>query len=499
MSRWEMTFHNHPFQEKWQHTKELINKLEIVDQTIKTDIEELARLKQVIRYIDELLKSVTPELVPLSTWPNFQNQTETLFINASNYYNSRNISHLLLCNENCDNLLSYIKPYIIDSTKAHVALIDSIKEYQSQLEKKTESLTEKSKEITNILEEYTLGAKTSYLESKEILNAITEKYNAIFQDRDNEPSSYNKLIQQKELIDKIAADIKTAHSELISNEDSPYASIINVSNEAEKTLEYINNQLERAATIRKQLEQFQQDIFGTEEDHNFKIGEDKKNAPGLKSELEKIHKELLAYNEKQIKIHSNLKDQIQGLLPGATSAGLASAYSTLRRSFYKPIKIYTLAFYGSLSFLVLGGIFTSIDSISLTPLRIELIGVQDWEYTLRSIFQKAPFTLPAIWLAIFSAKRRSQYERLQQEYAHKEAISKSYDGYKKQILDIDENSKEMLKSLLDSAISTISFNASTTLDGKHDEKTPLGQILESIKPEDLTKLIESAKEKSKQP
>lgn len=93
---------------------------------------------------------------------------------------------------------------------------------------------------------------------------------------------------------------------------------------------------------------------------------------------------------------------------------------------------------------------------------------------------KAPFIAPVIWLAIFSGTRRSQYERLQQEYAHKEALASSYDSYKKQIQDLKGETEALQKDLLAKAIEAIAYNASVTLDGKHQEKMPLAQLIEQL-------------------
>ena len=67
--------------------------------------------------------------------------------------------------------------------------------------------------------------------------------------------------------------------------------------------------------------------------------------------------------------------------------------------------------------------------------------------------------------------------RLQQEYAHKAAIAESYVSFKEQIDKIKTQSSEdyasLTKQLLETAISAIAFNASSTLDKKHSGKLPI--------------------------
>ncbi|MGZ8160684.1 MAG: hypothetical protein ACXWT1_13615 [Methylobacter sp.] len=97
---------------------------------------------------------------------------------------------------------------------------------------------------------------------------------------------------------------------------------------------------------------------------------------------------------------------------------------------------------------------------------------------LKGFLSRIPLYAPILWLALYSTKRRSEYQRLQQEYAHKEALAKSYGSYKKQIDDLDEENIEMQKILIMKAVDAIAYNASDTLDGKHGDKMPVHDLLE---------------------
>jgi predicted membrane chloride channel (bestrophin family) len=117
-----------------------------------------------------------------------------------------------------------------------------------------------------------------------------------------------------------------------------------------------------------------------------------------------------------------------------------------------------------------------------------MVQPKQWDEMLRTLLSRAPIILPIIWLAIFSGTRRSQYERLYQEYAHKEALASSYESYRNQIKQLNTTSEDLQKELLSKAIDAISFNASKTLDGKHSEKPPTSKIFESIDIEKLKQL-----------
>ena len=91
---------------------------------------------------------------------------------------------------------------------------------------------------------------------------------------------------------------------------------------------------------------------------------------------------------------------------------------------------------------------------------------------------KLPFIIPVLWLVIFVSKRRSEAERLTQEYAHKESLAKSYDSYKQQIEKLaDDNQKELLPILMENMIKAIALNPAETLDKKHQSDSPMSEIL----------------------
>ncbi len=213
----------------------------------------------------------------------------------------------------------------------------------------------------------------------------------------------------------------------------------------------------------------------------------------MKRELDLRLQQLSDHEDLQTERQEALFVSIESLLPGATSAGLASAYNKLKDKFNIPIIGYTIAFYASMLTLFLGGLTIVSENITLSPFHIEFVKTSTWEEMLRTILTRAPIILPIIWIAIFSATRRSQYERLQQEYAHKEAFASSYESYKKQLQALQIDGDALQKELIAKAIEAISFNASITLDGKHTEKMPIHRLLEKLDLEELKKLLSMAK------
>lgn len=154
--------------------------------------------------------------------------------------------------------------------------------------------------------------------------------------------------------------------------------------------------------------------------------------------------------------------------------GLAKAYHDLRKSCTRAIWGYLLIFYASIATI-----------LYLTMGIFETHALPDPANDIRSFIteflRRTFFVLPLVWLAIFASKRRSESDRLRQEYAHKEALAKSYQSFKYQIEQLDIETKEpLMEKLLSASIDTISENASKTLDKHHGDKPPMQEITESI-------------------
>ncbi len=485
MSRWRTDFEQHPFQSTWSDVKKISLNLDVDDQTVVTAVEELARFKRVVSYIDGMVAGVDPDLTPRSIWDNFQQQSAVCYQQLSNYVSNRDVGHIVQANGNLDNLLSYLKPYFVlpndvvqAISKSSLVYVNSLNEYVDNFQKKTNGLISRLDEVRADVESI-----QKRVESGE--KAVVDARSRLLDDKDNEPSILSQIVSVKDTADKIVSELEELHSAFIDNDDS-------VKNQVEKSRDYviesegkIKDSLNSVAPQVSKLDEFYLKIFGE------KDASTGKPISGLEYELDRRFAQLSEFESLQNIKHQALFDKIESLLPGATSAGLAGAYGALRRSFRGPIKTYTNIFYASIVLLLIGSIFLSIKSITFSPaFSMELVQIGEWDAALKAVLNKLPFVVPVVWLAIFSSTRRSQYERLQQEYAHKEALAKSYESYKKQLQDLDDDSGELQKELIKKAVEAVSYNASVTLDGKHQEKLPLEHILEKMPFDDLKKILD---------
>jgi hypothetical protein len=229
---------------------------------------------------------------------------------------------------------------------------------------------------------------------------------------------------------------------------------------------------DRSKNIQAEIESTHDKIFG-------KTDPEGKVIKGYLQETEDLKNQIATFlTEQQIKFLTQYKE-IESLLPGATSAGLAEAYQKQKMSYAKPIQLWSWIFVVAIA--------------AMTGLSIYLIYQQFQsvkEPTLNSAFisllKDLPFFIPTIWLAAYASKQQSQYKRLQQEYAFKETNSKSFHGHKMQIEQLMKDGatdKDLLSQLVAQLVIITAYNPSETLDNKtHEDSPPIFKLLERYFP-----------------
>lgn len=351
----------------------------------------------------------------------------------------------------------------------------------------------KSRSTYQKIEDFHVKAKKALAE----ITDLTQQIESLKNDSESDRSSINTLktklvdgsTDERSVADMIsdvhdkavekAGKIKLAYDEIVLGADGEQA-IFNSIKEYRDDAQSFKNETKEHLTAQtgmlERLREFYVRVYGDEEDESSK---------GIDGEIANHLEKLTDFEDKQEKKYTALNEQIEGLLPAATSAGLASAYETLKSECDTPIKDFTKLFYLSLLGLLICSSIFVIDSIRIWPFSIEFVGAGTWTEVSTAGLKKIPFVLPFLWLTVFASKRRSEQQRLRQEYAHKEALAKSYDSYKKQIEDLGEENQQLQARLLERTIEAIAFNASTTLDKKHSDGTLAerfaGQTLKSGK------------------
>jgi hypothetical protein len=146
-------------------------------------------------------------------------------------------------------------------------------------------------------------------------------------------------------------------------------------------------------------------------------------------------------NELQI-LKDELQDLIQrveGLLPGATSAGLASSFNKQRSRFASPQKQWLWTFIVCIGILVVLALPSFFAAIGWSRHSTD----ESWSAAWRNMVLRLPVVFPVVWLAIYAGRNYMMSLRMEEDYAYKEAISTAFEGYKREMEKIgaDEGEK----------------------------------------------------------
>lgn len=191
---------------------------------------------------------------------------------------------------------------------------------------------------------------------------------------------------------------------------------------------------------------------------------------GLREAIGDMLQQAKITREEETEEYIKLKQKIEGLLPGATSVGLAEAFKIQKDTYALAGMLWPFIFIVAIGLLMVIG-YQSFAEVS-TSITLKSAAIK--------FLAHLPFYLGAVWLASFASRRQSQNKRLQEEYAHKETVSRSLEGYKREIGEI-KASTEVVPQLLKAAVSILAFNPSDTLDKSHgDDKSPLASFVDKF-------------------
>jgi hypothetical protein len=191
----------------------------------------------------------------------------------------------------------------------------------------------------------------------------------------------------------------------------------------------------------------------------------------------------------------SLIQRVEGLLPGATSAGLASSFNKQKARFVVPQTRWLWTFVGCITVLVVLALpsFLSAIGVSLFGHPTDM----GWDATWRSLTLRLPIVLPLIWLAIYAGRNYMLSLRLEEDYAYKEAISTAFEGYKRQMEKIaagDAVSPTPITTLCTNVLMAIAERPGRIYEGKQQDINLLTELSLALeKGTDLSKKKLAAK------
>lgn len=263
------------------------------------------------------------------------------------------------------------------------------------------------------------------------------------------PAIKEKISQTQEKITKSFEQAQQYVGQILSLHKSVFGDSATTQNtlkeKLEGFLEDAEELLDETDDKKEKFDEFYDKVFGVK-DASGKI------QGGLESELEK-------YSGK----YQLLFDQIENLLPGATSAGLAGVFGDKVVEYKAAEQMWARSFLGLSAALTIYFAFFILN----TPESSSLVQAS------LALLHKVPFLIFAVWFLVFIGNRRAENKKLEEAYKHKEVMARSYVGYKEHILEIeeDDDDKILLKAHMDNLLNAINENSSRFL--SDDEKHPI--------------------------
>lgn len=424
----------------WNQIQNVVNE---IDETLvpNSHIKNLAYLRKIIAFLSQAMSCIDADFLPRAFLDEIQlylSDIKSYLVDTQGYTNS---SYIRLIEDSLDRLLQIVFPFILHKGGTIKGLKMGLNEYSKTINAHVENEFSEIKSIRESANKIKAELKNE-LDKLEALRTEIEEYRDLIFSADGVKESIENLFNR-------------SHSKLFEIEEL-HNSIYELKEDSSATLQELSN--------------FYDKIFGKDDENGKKVD-------GLKQEIDQRRSDLDDFKQKQQERYNELNKQIENLLPGATSAGLSSAYSEMRSKFGKTAKWYGCGFYLSLCIL-LGTVVGIKDVILVRDIPLDKGIWISLLVLLGNFFVKMPFIIPALWLVIFISRRRSEVERLSQEYAHKEVLAKSYDSYKQQIEKLPkEDQEKLLPVLMEGMIRAISLNPAETLDQKHQSDSPISEIL----------------------
>jgi DNA repair exonuclease SbcCD ATPase subunit len=195
----------------------------------------------------------------------------------------------------------------------------------------------------------------------------------------------------------------------------------------------------------------------------------------LQVNSDKIKEQIQTWQEN----YNLLNKRIESLLPNALTAGLSHAFSQKKEEEDGAYDKHKKQFSNGIIGMII---------VSLIPFSISLISIITGTQ-LNVIIDRAPklaiailpLYVPVLWLSISSSKKMNLSKRLIEEYAHKEVLSKTFEGLSQQVTDLSDESisNELKIRLLQDFIQMYSENPGKLISDYNSSDHPIMELLEN--------------------
>ncbi|MDX2177681.1 MAG: hypothetical protein SF028_14555 [Candidatus Sumerlaeia bacterium] len=223
------------------------------------------------------------------------------------------------------------------------------------------------------------------------------------------------------------------------------------------------------------------------------VDEHAKRVADLSKKADEVEKRIAASEAHLEELEAQAAERlrtIDELLPGATSAGLASAFHKRSQQFKGPEQAWQGIFLVSL-LVFLGLAIFETTRVSVDPT------TPAWDALLRMFLHRLPFIVPLVWLAVHASRQASIAKRMEEEYAFKATTSTSFEGYRRQMAEVgkDLTPGSPLAQLCGDTLRIIAAPPAHVYEGTRMDPTPATMAAETIPPvaDGVARVAEAAK------
>lgn len=202
-------------------------------------------------------------------------------------------------------------------------------------------------------------------------------------------------------------------------------------------------------------------------------------AKGLADKSATVEARVADYEKRLAELEAQCANQLKtivGLLPGATSAGLAHAFDERRQTFLKPQGRWQWVFIGSVAAIVLLAVtgLWHVYQAGVTPTYDELI---------RLWLSRLPVAGALVWLALHASHEAALAKRLEEDYGYKSAIASCFEGFQKQMSEVEQggDANSPLAMLCGNTLRTISSPPGRIYDSHKLTVSPTDELKEVAK------------------
>ena len=298
------------------------------------------------------------------------------------------------------------------------------------------ALLEETIETINEIESFSEKVKSIFTELDSSNQEITWDWWAINTIKDWEISAQSMI----EEIERYRSRL------LIDNDEEDYISI-------DTQIQTIFNDIEEK---REKVTSFSEKLFWYLDE------ETQEEVLWLSSEIERHY---LDQKNKYDKLYLEIETKLKWW---ATSVSLAKAFADKVDEYRKSTKLWSQVFICIMLVVIL---YLWVITFSLWVLDVNQV--------LLWLLNRSPFLIFVIWLSIFISNRRAESKKLQESYAHKSVMARSYFWYRESVEELDTKDNELLEKHMSNLLDAINFNSSSFLQNSW-EKHPFFDLFAKL-------------------